>query len=496
MCNYYADFLYSKVGVKVETEIVQPIVSNFIKSLRDIGYTFEVAVADVLDNSITAKAKNVHIACIPQDGVTFTLLDDGNGMSNRELVDAMRLATNDPESRREISDLGKFGLGLKTASFSQCTNLTVLSKKNGTVSLKQWDLQFISSKNEWLLITPDISEYENISLFKEFMQQKSGTLVVWKGIDSFSNSEIPDKLDILRSHISLIFHCFLEGKVPGQKALKIYVNGIQLEPFNPFNPKNMATQQLAPEKIKYLNSEIVVQPFILPHHSKLSQQEFEKYATKDGYTKSQGFYLYRAHRLLIYGTWWGMHRTNDAHKLVRIKIDIPNNQDSAWGIDIKKSAANPVSEIKKDLKRIIQQVTVKGSRPFTGRGKKIEDKNTTRFWELVTDNNKIYFSIKRNHPIIQKLKSELEEDKQQLLNVILMGLESYLPLDAIVAQLNSNPLKVNQETLVNESEIKILVENWRSNGISEAFIKELLKTEIYINKEAYFDNANSFRDKF
>ncbi|MEH7126212.1 ATP-binding protein [Bacillus sp. JJ1773] len=472
------------------TEVVQPNISNFIKSLRDIGYTFEVAVADVLDNSITAKAKNVHISCMPNPSTVFTLLDDGTGMSNSELIDAMRLATNDPDSPREGVDLGKFGLGLKTASFSQCIDLTVLSKKNGVVSIKQWDLKYISRENEWLLITPDISEYTNVPLFEEFMQQENGTLVVWRGIDTFKEADIPNKLDILRSHLSLVFHCFLEGIVPGKNALKIFVNGQSLEPFNPFNPKHIATQQLVPEKIKYLNSEIIVQPYILPHHSKLSQQEFDKYATKDGYTKSQGFYLYRAHRLLIHGTWWSMHRTNDAHKLVRIKIDIPNNQDTAWGIDIKKSAANPVSEIKKDLKRIIQQVTVKGSRPFTGRGKKIEDKRTTRFWELVADNKDIHFAINREHPIIKNLEDTLREDQHQLLNVILMGLESYLPLDAIVAQLNTNPLKVKQETLINENEIIMLVENWRSKGVSEAFIKELLKTEVYKNKEGYFENAS------
>ena len=174
--------------------------------------------------------------------------------------------------------------------------------------------------------------------------------------------------------------------------------------------------------------------------------------------------------------------------------DIPNNQDSAWGIDIKKSSANPVSEIKKDLKRIIQQVTVKGSRPFTGRGKKIEDKTTTRFWELLVDNNEIHFVINRDHPIIQSLKNTLDDSQQHLLNVILMSLEGYLPLDAIVAQLNTNPLKVKQESLINENEIKALVEIWRSNGINEAFIKELLKTEVYKNKEAYFEYANHGRN--
>jgi hypothetical protein len=472
------------------TEVVQPIVSNFIKSLRDIGYTFEVAVADVLDNSITAKANNIQISCIPDTNAIFTLLDNGTGMSNIELINAMRLASNDPDSIRDGADLGKFGLGLKTASFSQCTDLTVLSKKNGIVSIKQWDLDYISRENEWLLITPEINDYQNVPLFEEFMNQESGTLVVWRSIDTFSNSDIPNKLDVLRDHLSLVFHCFIEGIVPGKRAMKISVNGQSLKPFNPFNPKHIATQQLMPEKIRYKNSDITVQPYILPHHSKLSQQEFDRYATKDGYTKSQGFYLYRAHRLLIHGTWWGMHRTNDAHKLVRIKIDIPNNQDHDWGIDIKKSSANPVSEIKKDLKRIIQQVTVKGSKPFTGRGKKIEDKTTTRFWELIAEQKEIHFAINREHPIIKSLENTLREDQHHLLNVILMGLESYLPLDAIVAQLNTNPLKVNQETLINENEIKMLVENWRSKGISEEFIKELLKTEVYKNKEGYFDNAN------
>ncbi|MCA1035698.1 ATP-binding protein [Bacillus infantis] len=479
---------------KLITEIVQPNVSNFVKSLRDIGYTFEVAVADVLDNSITAKAKNIHIVCVPSPLTTFAILDDGSGMTASELVNAMRLAANDPDKARESADLGKFGLGLKTASFSQCTNLTVISKKDGLVSAKQWDLDYISAKNEWFLITPDINNYKNIPLYDEFIQQESGTLVIWKEIDTFKESDIPHKVDSLRDHLSLVFHCFLEGIVPGKKALTISVNGQQLAPLNPFNPKNIATQQLMTEKIKYLNSEIRVEPYILPHHSKLSQQEFDKYATKEGYTNSQGFYLYRAHRLLIHGTWWGMHKISDAHKLVRIKIDIPNNQDFAWGIDIKKSSANPISEIKKDLKRIIEQVTVKGSRPFTGRGKKIEDKTTTRFWELVMENSEIKFVINRQHPILKDLESNINESQQGLLNVLLMGLESYLPLDSIVAQLNTNPKKVRQETLINEDEIKNLVENWRKSGVSESFIKELLKTEIYKDKETYFGYESSGRD--
>ncbi|MGR5962279.1 hypothetical protein ACT7DN_15430 [Bacillus paranthracis] len=111
-------------------------------------------------------------------------------------------------------------------------------------------MEYISWKDEWLLITPNINEYRDVPLFEEFMKLENGTLVVWRRIDTFSNSEIPNKLDLLRSHLSLVFHCFLEGKVPGERAIEISVNGQKLKPLNPFNPNHIATQQLLPEKNK------------------------------------------------------------------------------------------------------------------------------------------------------------------------------------------------------------------------------------------------------
>jgi hypothetical protein len=128
--------------------------------------------------------------------------------------------------------------------------------------------------------------------------------------------------------LSLVFHRFLESENRFKK-LKILVNNNQLKPFNPFNASHSATNEKPPEKIIFFDSAIMVTPYILPHHSKVSSQEWDEYSTEDGYIKSQGFYLYRANRLLIYGTWWGLHKATDAHKLVRIKIDIPNAIDIA-----------------------------------------------------------------------------------------------------------------------------------------------------------------------
>ncbi len=461
--------------------IINPNVGNLITSLRDIGYTFEIAVADVIDNSISANAKNIQILALTNPKAILGILDDGKGMSNEELIEAMRLATQNPLVDRAEFDLGRFGLGLKTASFSQCKRLTVASKKDGVLSIKRWDLDFIAAENEWLLLTPNHDEYKGFSLFQSLNENENGTLVMWEDLDRVKASDFSNLIDILRKHLSLVFHRFLEQI--GSKKIKVSINNSPLEPFNPFNIDNAATQQISEEKIKVFNEYISIQPFILPHHSKTSQQEFERFATEEGYTKSQGFYLYRGNRLLIYGTWWGLHKISDAHKLVRIKIDISNTQDSNWGIDIKKSTAKPIPEIREDLKRIIRDVTERGSRPFTGRGKTITDKFTKRFWDMVPENQIIRFVLAPDHPIYKELYARLDETSQELLQIYLKGIQAYLPLEAIQAQLNQNPHAIKQVSLIEEDEIKKLAELLKGMDLDEATLETLLKTEIFKNKK-------------
>lgn len=461
--------------------VVNPNVGNLITSLRDIGYTFEIAVADVIDNSISANAKNIHIFAIEHPNTIVSILDDGVGMTNEELVEAMRLATQNPLNVRSEFDLGRFGLGLKTASFSQCKKLTVASKKNGVLSIKQWDLDFISDQNQWILVTPDSGSYQTLPSFQSLLEYENGTIVIWEELDRLKGADFSYLIDSLRKHLSLVFHRFLEQI--GTKKIRISINNNPLEPFNPFNIDNAATQQINEEKIKIFNEYISIQPYILPHHSKTSQQEFERYATEDGYTKSQGFYLYRGNRLLIYGTWWGLHKISDAHKLVRIKIDISNTQDSNWGIDIKKSTAKPIPEIRSDLKRIISEVTERGSRPYTGRGKKISDKLTKRFWDMVPDNETIRFVLALDHPIYQELVARLEDTSEELLKIYLKGIQAYLPLEAIQAQLNQNPHSIKQQSLIEEQEVLRLAGTLKDMHLDDDALEMLLKTEIFKNRK-------------
>lgn len=468
--------------------VVNPNVGNLITSLRDIGYTFEIAVADIIDNCISAGAKNVQILALTEPKNIVCILDDGCGMTEVQLIEAMRLATQNPLLERSIIDLGRFGLGLKTASFSQCKKLTVASKKNHILNIKQWNLDYISKKNEWLLLTPDITSFEHISLFRTLQGSENGTIVIWEELDRFQANNFANLIDSLRKHLSLVFHRFLEFS--GAKKLKISINNYDLEPFNPFNVESIATQQINEEKIVVYGETISIQPFILPHHSKISQQEFERYATDEGYTKSQGFYLYRSNRLLIYGTWWGLHKISDAHKLVRIKIDINNTQDSLWGIDIKKSTAKPVAIIRDDLKRIISQVTERGSRPFTGRGRKIEDKTTKRFWDLQPSNDQIKFTLAFDHPVYQELISALNKHSKELLGIYLKGIQAYLPLEAIQAQLNQNPHLIQQEALMDESDVLRLAEILKGLDLNDSVISTLLKTEVFKNRKELLEGKS------
>lgn len=443
-----------------------------------MGYTFEIAVADILDNSISANTKNIEIIALDTPSMTLALLDDGNGMDEEELIEAMRLGSKDPDEERKKFDLGRFGLGLKTASFSQCKKLTVISKREKEIHARQWDLDYIEDTDEWNLITPNIKDLVELPLFRELNNQTKGTLVIWESIDAIKKEDFYDNIYKLREHLSIVFHRFIEGSIRGKK-INVIVNKIPLQAFNPFNEKNDATQCLFEQRIVINNDVISVQPFILPHHSKMSSQEYERYATSEGYTKSQGFYLYRGGRLLIHGTWWGLHKVGDVHRLVRIKVDIPNNQDHLWHIDIKKSTANPEGNIKKELKKILGQVLERGSRPYTGRSKKIEDKTTTRFWEVEHINDGIRFTINKEHPILHQIKELGVKDQNELLDAYLKGIEAYLPLSAIQSHMMTEPHKIKQENSMAFNEIYDLAQKLKSMNLSKDYIDQILKTEVF-----------------
>jgi len=459
-------------------EIVKPNLSNFIKSLRDFGYNFQIALADIIDNSVAAESKNILIETELDPSIKLSILDDGFGMTKQELIEAMRLGSKNPDDERETKDLGRFGLGLKTASFSQCKRLTVISKKEGRIVCRRWDLDLIVEKNEWLLITPNLNEFENMNLFEKLTCQKSGTLVIWDKIDTIQKNNYYEEVNLLRNHLALVFHRFLEGNINGSKFL-LALNNNRIEGFNPFNENNLATQILPNQIVKIDNEQIKITPYILPHHSKLSSLEYDKYETSEGYTKSQGFYLYRNGRLLIHGTWWGLNKITDAHRLIRIRVDISNNQDSIWNIDVKKSIAYPNPLIKTELKKILDNILNRGQNVYTRRPQILKDKNIVPFWNTAHTNEGIQFRLNKVHPILKSLKDKIDNEQNFILDTYLRGIEAYIPITSLEAYIITEPQKINQKKLISLEEKKELLLRLMNIGLSKEQADELLKTEMF-----------------
>lgn len=430
-----------------------PKASSLIESLRDIGYTFEAAVADVIDNSITAKANQVKIHFdIFNNEPTLAIIDDGLGMNYEEMLVAMKIGSKNPLDLRENNDLGRFGLGLKTASFSQCRKLTVVSSQNNQKIGMCWDLDFVATTNDWTLKILDIVTIANLYQIDEL--GKNGTYVLWENTDRIIDNtvkfkfedEIYSKIDIVKKHLELVFHRYLDGEF---QKFEILINNDKIKPFDPFNKKNSATQLLGEDSIDIDGHIITIQPFILPHHSKTTKKEYDLYEGLGGYLKNQGFYVYRNKRLLIHGTWFRLTPQKELYKLARVQIDLPNALDDLWKIDVKKSHASPPAVIRDRLKKIIDKITGKSTRVYIGKGHR-ESSLINAFWSKDSARGGIKYSINKNHPYIAEFLDDLPDYKKTDFKNLLDYIGDFFPFDLAISEYGNNPKEFEKLELDNK----------------------------------------------
>ncbi len=436
----------------LRTVRVPPNPSALIESMRDIGYTLGTALADLVDNSLTAGAQTIRIladtsSAAPKIGI----VDDGVGMDEATLVDAMRLGTRSPLEERDRSDLGRFGLGLKTASFSQCRRLTVRTKRDGAVHSARWDLNYVVETNEWLVQVPETTD--SIPWANELGD--SGTLVVWETLtagvlEGADESDLIRELDDARSHLELVFHRFLAGE-PGLHKVNILMNERALEPFDPFHSKHPATIVGSEERIRFEGEDVVVRAFTLPHHSKVSSVDWDLYAGKEGYLKNQGFYVYREKRLILHGTWFGLTRQTELAKLARVRVDMPNALDAAWNIDIKKASAQLPGPIRKRLAKIVEPLGASSKRIYRTRGRKLAEATLIPLWNRLQDKNEILYRINVGHPMLEDFVSKLKPDSRSDFLKLLEVLGSALPLDIIFSDLGETPNEHRNTTTSDDS---------------------------------------------
>ena len=427
----------------MKTIDMPPFAPVLMESTRAMGYSLESAVADIIDNSIAAKADNIEIQFSPYTAVPYvSILDNGCGMSKEVINDAMRYGSQSSLDERESSDLGRFGLGLKTASLSQCRCLTVISKQNRKVEARRWDLDEIYKKGSWALISLNRSDLDQIPQYKEQLKPlKSGTLVIWENLDRMLKGTVsPSKLmnkqmDDVREHLSLVFHRYLLGE-SGITKLSIKINGLQIEPKDPFLIGRSTVFQ-ADEHFTIEGSTVSVSAYMLQHISMLTKKEKASLGGSEGLTKNQGFYIYRNKRLLIWGTWFRMHRKDELSKLARIRVDVPNSLDHLWTLDIRKSTAVPPDVIKKNLMRIVKRISEGSKRAWTFRGKREISDNGSHLWSKTKIRDGVVYNLNRDHLMLKLLSDSLNAEQNKLLENYLRMAECNLPLNQLYVDLNN-----------------------------------------------------------
>ena len=496
-------------------DIVNPSAAAMIESLRAYGYSLNTAIADLIDNSISANAKNIWIHMY-WDGSSswISIADDGSGMDEATLKNAMRPGSSNPLDERPKSDLGRFGLGLKTASFSQCRSLSVASKVTGSETyLRRWDLDYVGQHNEWRLLKHPRENSE--SRFNQLGELEHGTVALLENLDRLCADQDPrdiskrrkffDRIDSLSQHISMVFHRFMEGS----SGLNIYINGHddehKLKPWDPFLSTKDATSPQPEEKKAFQDGVVTVKGYVLPHKDKLGSDEHEQAAGPGGWNDQQGFYVYRNKRLLVAGSWLGLGGrrhgwTKEEHyKLARIKVDIPNNMDSAWQIDVKKSAAIPPPLVSGWLEEYAGHVRKEAREVFSHRGQygqRTKKAEIFRLWKTGTRGGSQIYKVDRRSDLVRHIldnAGDLKPDIESLLRV----LEETVPVQQIWLDMAEHAERSNEPLGgLSEAEVMALVETTLAALVGADRTPTESNIDYICNMEGFAAYADIIRAKY
>ncbi|MDC0082500.1 ATP-binding protein [Emcibacteraceae bacterium] len=496
-------------------DIVSPGAAAMIESLRAYGYTLNTAISDLVDNSISANANNIWIHVHwAGEASWISLFDDGHGMSEKALISAMRPGSQNPLDTRDEQDLGRFGLGLKTASFSQCRSLTVASRCMGDeIHFRRWDLDYVGKFDQWrLLKTP---REGNKSKFETLSNQDFGTIVLLEKLDRIcedqnkddevSRRKFMDKISSLEKHLSMVFHRFIEGK----EGLNIYINGSgedhKVKPWDPFLSNHQATQKRPLESKKFRDGTILVQGFILPHKDKLRGNDHQLASGPKGWNAHQGFYVYRNKRLLVAGSWLGLGGrrngwTKEEHyKLARIRVDIPNAVDSSWHLDVKKSSASPPIIASLWLEGYAETVRKEARAAFSHRGRygnRIESEEVARLWVSGMRGGSQVYRIDRRHLLVSKLLGRMGNVKPEL-ETLFRLLEETVPVQQIWLDIAEHSERSNEPMGgLTENEVMKLVDITIKTLCGAGRKPSKTSIDFICNMEAFSNFVDTIRAKY
>lgn len=410
---------------------VVPSARRLMGSLRDLGYELPQAVAELVDNSIDADATLVRVDVrFAGEDSWVRVADNGRGMTARGLDEAMRYGS---AGRYRPGALGGFGLGLKTASFSQCRRLTVASRTTlrGRPEVRRWDLDEIGITDDWLLerLPPSRAPREVL----EPLEADTGTVVLWEILDRVmlyrnpSGARAESALNLLRAeleqHLAMVFHRFLSNEARRRVPLEILVNGIKLTAWDPFARDERATRRLPEQRLLLAHAgrshPLTVRPFLLPSQHRFSSPEAHHAAGGPRkWNRQQGFYVYREDRLIQSGGWNRL-RTQDEHtKLARVALDIPREADEAFGVNVSKMRVTLPEAVRPELRALVTAIAARAQeryRSHVTRAPRARAENGDGVPNLAED---VRADLIPRARVVQMLRGELADEPARLRRLV------------------------------------------------------------------------------
>lgn len=486
----------------MKTKIVLPYAPILVESTRSIGYSFESALADIIDNSLGKNAAEVNVIFSSKDPQFVAVIDNGVGMTENELESAMRYGSKSSLDIRNKEDLGRFGLGLKTASLSQCRKLTVITKKDGHYNAACWDLDHIIQEKDWSLICYSAEEAVNLEFANYLKDYENGTIVIWQVfdriIDGSANPQkvFDEKIERARSHVSLVFHRYMDHEAIGNRV-KIFFNHEQVDPIDPFLTTHAATQPLTEQTLRIEGSIIRVKPYILPFASKVSAKDKKKLGELSALRSNQGFYIYRNKRLIIWGTWFRLIKSQELNKLARIRVDIPNTLDSIWEIDIKKSTASLPDVIKRNLVAVVENSIGRSERVYKYRGRAASHNNLEHMWETIDNRGKFHYQINREMPLYKMLEETLDDTSRGYLDSFVKALEDAFPYGDVYYRLAKDENTIDRSGMGFDEVYQIavdMIELYKKTGRNISHLLKIL--DQFDNFVRYPDVVKKIREDY
>ena len=464
-----------------------------IKSIAEQGYSLETSLADLIDNSISASADKIEIL-IDIDNEPFTLFmaDNGAGMDEISLRENMKFPSTSPDSLRNTNDMGRFGLGMKTASFSQTRCLTVISRKKGTLkyTARTWDVEHLKNKGWEIKINSAheieglLRKYNELSNchLQQFPSYEPNTIIVWNGLFKFeqyidkSNRHLALKQEISEitsSYLSLVFHRFMQVEFP----MQIRVNNNIIKPFNPFPVAEKGFRPIAYKEKGISNDSIKIQGFVLPSRSIAeSNNSINVWTPKNkGLMDMEGIYIYRSNRIILFGKWLGIIKKGPRLQLARLRVDVGNSVDHLLHLNVAKSQVVIPHELLKAFELYVDQLKIEAEREFYNRGVRTYSSNSKdikiQLFERKASNKGILLEFNKNFPLLKSLTSELELKQISKLNLLLRMISMRINE---IRQTHEDKIFVGieEDDGLSIKDLMTCIKQLKQNGFSNDHIKE------------------------